>query len=210
MSSILISWRGQCPERDRRQHLIVHLRELAEIALERFDERYDRYDHEITGQIFLHREVFYDRRVPPALRPHPADPDFFLLERARLYGIDFRLPTIYGGRADNNRVTFVFLCADDDPELDGYLVRVNGAQQCREGDHPILHTADWLLTAPRIHLRRTFEDWTKELLAWVRAAYMPDLRYSDFDDESHWLEEAPTLGTQAREGHFQRLKNIKP
>jgi len=210
MSSILISWRGQCPERDRRQHLIVHRRELAEISFARFDQRYDRYDHEITGEIFLHREVFADRRVPPSLRPHPAHADFFLLESARLHGIDFRLPTIYGGRADDNRITFVFLCADDDPDLDGYLVRVHTREQCRGSDHPHLHAADWLLTAPHLHLRRTFEEWTKELLAWVRAAYMPDLRYSDFDEESHWFEDAPTLAANVREQHFERLKRIEP
>ena len=210
MSSILISWRGQCPDRSRRQHLIAHLRELAEITFARYDERYDRYDREITGAIFLHREVFDGRRVPSALREHPENAEFLLLERARLHGIDFRLPTIYGGRADDNRVTFVFLCADDDPDLDGFLVRVNTGEQCRESDHPILHTADWLLSAPRIHLRLTFVEWTNELLAWVRSAYMPDLRYSNFDEESSWLEDAPTLAAHVRERHFERIKRIRP
>ena len=114
MSSILISWRGQCPERDRRQHLVGHLRELAEIAFERFDERYDRYDHEITGVIFLHREVFEDRRVPVSLRQHPTNADF------------------------------------------------------------------------------------------------PDLRYSEFDHLSAWLEDAPSLDAGHRERHFERLKRIEP
>jgi hypothetical protein len=208
MPSIMLNWYGQCPDSRVRQKIIRRMTEIARISFEKFEERYDRYDHEITGKIVLHDGVFDDRRVPPRLVPHPTNAHLYCLEKARLFGIEFRLPTIYGGRMDDNRVTFVFLCADDDPELDGFLVRVHDRAQCQDFRDPEIQAADWLLTAPHIHLRYAFEDWVTDLLAWVRVAYMPDLRYSDFehlDPDSRYLY---GCSDHSLEVYFKRLKRM--
>lgn len=203
-------WDGQCPGRTEREQLVKRLTELAEIAHEKFDQRYERYDREITGRIVLHSNVFGARRHPPSLARHPTHADLFCLERARLFGIEFRLPTIYGGRDDDNRITFVFLCTDDEPALDGFLVRVHDSAQCRDSDHPELHDADWLLSAPHIHLRYAFEQWTSALLAWVRVYHMPDLSYSEFDHLMGDSSYQYGANEKDREFYFERLKQIHP
>jgi hypothetical protein len=210
MPSILIAWRGQCPSASGRQQLMKRLTELAIIAHEKFDEPYERYDREITGRIVLHSNVFDDRRVPPSLVRHPTHAELYCLERARLFGIEFRLPTIYGGLRDGNRISFVFLCADDEPEMDGFVVRVHDRAMCGRFDDPEVQAADWLLTAPHIHLRYTFEEWTSALLAWVRVAYMPDLRYSEFDHLHGYSMYEYGFNDAHRDFYFERLKNIQP
>jgi hypothetical protein len=181
MPSKIITWRGQCPDRAVQGQLNRRITELAKVAAERFKLRYERYDHEIAGNIVLHASVFGERRAPPALVRHETHAGLYLLEKARLFGVEFRLPTLYA-RIDDNRVSFIFLRADDEPELDGFLVRAHDHAKCQRFDEPEIQAADWMLTAPSIHLRYAFEDWTSDLLAWVRVAYLPDLAYPEFDE----------------------------
>lgn len=207
MPSIIMQWDGQCPDLLKRQALVRRLGELAEMAFEKFGERFERYDREITGQIVLHSSVFGERRIPPALRRDESHADWHCLENARLFGVDFRLPTIYRG---DNRVTFVFLCADDAPDLDGFLVQPFTHEQRGLFRDAPTQTADWVLIAPSIHLRYAFEQWTSLLLAWVRVHYMPDLSYAEFDH----LDGDAHFGYGSDEAchdlYFRRLKELRP
>lgn len=103
----------------------------------------------------------------------------FSLRDAALWGIEFRLPTIY---RDEDRVSFVFLlCAN--PALNGAIVQAENKQQGAQFESAVIRDADWFLHNPSIHLRYRFEEWMDFLLGWIKHFYISDLRYWRYD----WL-----------------------
>src|SRR6266481_1345419 len=109
----------------------------------------------------------------------PDSSAIFSLRDTAVWGIEFRLPTIY---RDENRVSFVFLlCAN--PGLNGTIVQVEDKQQCKQFESEVIRDADWFLHNSSIHLRYRFEEWMDFLLGWIKHFYIPDLRYCRYD----WL-----------------------
>ena len=109
----------------------------------------------------------------------PDHSSIFSLTDAALWGIEFRLPTIY---RDEDRVSFVFLLCPN-PALNGVIVQAEGKQQCKQFESGIIRDADWFLHNSSIHLRYRFEEWMDFLLGWIKHFYIPDLRYCRYD----WL-----------------------
>jgi hypothetical protein len=115
----------------------------------------------------------------------PDSSAIFSLRDAALWGIEFRLPTIY---QHEDRVSFVFLlCAN--PALNGLIVQVEGNQQCQQFQSEVVRKADWFLHDSSIHLRYRFEEWADFLLGWIKHFYIPNLRYWRYDSlpNYEWL-----------------------
>lgn len=109
----------------------------------------------------------------------PDSSAIFSLRDAALWGIEFRLPTIY---RDEDRVSFVFLlCAN--PALNGVIVQVEDKQQCKQFESEVVRDADWFLHNSSIHLRYRFEEWMDLLLGWIKHFYIRDMRYWRYE----WL-----------------------
>jgi len=109
----------------------------------------------------------------------PDSSSIFSLRDAALWGIEFRLPTIY---RNEDRVSFVFLlCAN--PALNGVIVQAEDKQQCTRFESEGIRDADWFLHKSSIHLRYRFEEWMDFLLGWIKHFYIRDLHYWRYE----WL-----------------------
>ena len=109
----------------------------------------------------------------------PESSAIFSLRDAALWGIEFRLPTIY---RDEDRVSFVFLlCAN--PGLNGTIVQVEDSKQCAQFESEAIRNADWFLHKSSIRLRYRFEEWMDFLLGWIKHFYIRDMDYWRYE----WL-----------------------
>ena len=135
----------------------------------------------------------------------PDHSSIFSLTDAALWGIEFRLPTIY---RDEDRVSFVFLLCPN-PALNGVIVQAEDKQQCKQFESGIIRDADWFLHNSSIHLRYRFEEWMDFLLGWIKHFYIPDLRYWRYDwlPNYEWLfSKTDPKDTRQRDREFGILK----
>ena len=135
----------------------------------------------------------------------PDHSSIFSLTDAALWGIEFRLPTIY---RDEDRVSFVFLLCPN-PALNGVIVQAEDKKQCKQFESGIIRDADWFLHNSSIHLRYRFEEWMDFLLGWIKHFYIPDLRYCRYDwlPNYEWLfSKTDPKDTRQRDREFGILK----
>ena len=93
----------------------------------------------------------------------------------RFYGIIFPLfdPRRYNTlnmMAHECNFGFVFIRCDD-PVFDGQLVHIKPLKP----EPALYNTGKYLIKIPQLGLRYYLEGWTKNLLAWVKHFYIPDL-----------------------------------
>jgi hypothetical protein len=122
-----------------------------------------------------------------------ADYGLIRVESLRLFGLDFRLFDPRGLYPNEDRVSFVFLGCPELPALDGRIARVIDHAEAQLYDADAIRSADWVVTAPDIHLRYYLEEWSTQLLAWVKYFFVPDLGY--------WRGQTLAGWDEAREGY---------
>ena len=135
------------------------------------------------------------------------------LERARLSGIDFKLFDPRALYPDADRLSFVFLDANEAPFLDGRLVQVARGETRTRHDAELIRAASFYLSAPNIQLRGYLEDWADLLLSWVKYFFVEDLAwrrreemqgYEDYRDI--FLDVETTLGrARAEQATFDAI-----
>jgi len=138
---------------------------------------------------------------------------FVIIEKATLFGVDFRIfdpRDLYPGE---DRMSFVFVRGSGWPLLDGRMVNVDDTAGCRQYRHHVLQSADWHLSLPYVHLRYFLEEWSDRLFAWMRRYFIPELEFTRYESntefpvhESCMVEMEQELGqTEARERWFDKL-----
>jgi hypothetical protein len=124
-----------------------------------------------------------------------------VVEQAALRGCDFRLidpRRLYPG---SDRLSFVFMTCPAAPFLDGRLVAARPGTDLPGTSWEVIRTADWFLECPYIHLRYVLEDWTFQLLSWVKHFFIPDLVWHGYEKlEGYQQEQAVFEQLAARDG----------
>ena len=238
MSSVVVRWTGRCPDPAARTRLVGHLHKLAEMSDDFLRTRVPsggsrgRRAHRaniecvsqtVSGNIVVSSEVSRDREgFVAAMREaglatvdHPAIERALIvfLERARLSGIDFKLFDPRALYPDADRLSFVFLDANEAPFLDGRLVQVARGETRTRHDAELIRAASFYLSAPNIQLRGYLEDWADLLLSWVKYFFVEDLAwrrreemqgYEDYRDI--FLDVETTLGrARAEQATFDAI-----
>ena len=211
MGSVIVSWTGSCPDRDRRSDLNRRIEPIAILSQTYFEQAppIRRYDQVLEGRVLISAGIFQDPPTSLPLVEGPADdpsPPFelrlswptepqklrlteaFSTSKVSIQGTAFRL---YDGRnfyPDENEISLVFATSDDHPELSGQVVAVHDRTECQASDNETVQQADWYLTRPSIHLRYYCEQWIDLLLGTIKFFYVPDLEYWRY-------EHNPNFGT---------------
>jgi hypothetical protein len=237
MPSVEVVWKGRCVDANARRFLSEKMKELGALSHSFFavPPPVKVYDQTLSGRILIGASLLNEAPTSPALVRVGAgqllsnqlsggislelagpmrEPvvsvaeDLFALHQARLYGVEFRLYDGRGFYLDDDRISFVFLTAEDCPELDGAVVYVEDRARCQQADHELVRQADWYLTAPHIHLRYYCEEWMDMLLAWVKCFSLPELEYWRYQYLSGYAEFTAACGDMPREIAFAGLQEM--
>jgi hypothetical protein len=138
---------------------------------------------------------------------------YVVLEKATLFGVDFRMfdpRNLYPG---SDRLSFVFPRDTGWPLLDGRMVSVDDSAACAIYRSEVLRSADWHLSLPFVHLRYFAEEWSDRLFAWMQRYFIFDLIYDRYEantdfglHDSRMAEMEQKLGVpEARERCFTNL-----
>lgn len=191
MPSANVTWRGACPDPKKREDLVGHLQELAELEHRCFEQHtpYRYWKKIVTGKVLVDGALVGDTSPRPAFElgvggpapaPPPRSPGAMLeIPYVQLHGVEFRLPNNFYSQ---DRVSFMFAFREQGPHLPWELVRAEDQSQCSLYVEEVIRGADLLLMEPEIHMRYSGEDWLCELLAWIKHYYVPDLYYWCRDD----------------------------
>jgi hypothetical protein len=138
---------------------------------------------------------------------------FVVLDRAHLYGADFRIfdpRDLYPG---SDRMGFVFLNGTGWPLLDGLAVDVAEAPRCMESGLEVIRSANFHLSLPYLHLRYFLEGWCSCFFGWMRHYLVPGLEYTAYGMNDGFDELDAALGSldesvgrgEAEEMLFEKL-----
>ncbi len=120
MPSVVASWGGRCRDRVLQEALVAHLHEIAAFtqALVAPEAPVDIVDATICGTILV------DPGLLPNDHPRDANSGFGQAAQIRLYGLSFRPLLEYDLYRWENKFSFLFVRAPDQPELDGMLAQL--------------------------------------------------------------------------------------
>ncbi len=208
MPSVEAIWWGQCHDRGTRDRLLGYIDELAALSHSYYGEppAVKHVDTTLTGTILAKRVLFSEE----ARQKGDADGRIVLRDDGqvavigpvRVAGTVFHLFDPRGLYDD--RVSFAFW-VDEDLLFDGRLLCIKEPSDYA-GMYPSPPSAEWYLTPPSLDLRYYLEEWTDQLIGWVKRFFIPNVRYWRWDDrwdDSQHLEEA-FVGTDER-GAFEQL-----
>lgn len=201
MGSVNIHWNGRCADAAMRSALLGKIGELSELSHAQFDTPPEarNFSHTINGEILIDPallegtglEMPAESHAPGGLDLRAAGPlgvakpqgpaDFLRVSNVWLEGIEFRLFDGRGLYPGEDRMSFVFAFFDEYPALDGSLVFVEDATQCKLYRNQAVQQADFYLTSPTIHLRYYCEKWIDNLLAWIKRFYIPELTWWHYE-----------------------------
>ncbi len=105
-----------------------------------------------------------------------------VLHSLTVRGVDFRsfdLRSLYPG---DDRLSFFLLESGHAPFLNGCVAAVDARAFNQTAFMKPVGNADWYARPPSVHLREFFEEWTSELLAFLRWAFAPDFQFEHRDE----------------------------
>ena len=182
MVGVVASWYGSCQDQNVQKELCESVAQLADISCQLYKDHFHQemeplyYDGEkVEQKILIYKGYFYEQVVPEVLEKW--DDDYFIAHSMRFYGIIFPLfdPRRYNSlnmMAHEYNFGFVFIRCDD-PAFDGRLVHIKPLKP----ESTLYNTGKYLIKKPQLDLRYYLEGWTRNLLAWVKHFYIPDLSY---------------------------------
>jgi hypothetical protein len=180
---------------------IVAAQRMQEAAVE--DSTDDKIiDAALTGRIVIRSDVhgppdgFVAAARDAGLTPQHSDGareyPVISVDTVHLRGRDFRLldpRRLYPG---TDRLSFVFMACPKAPFLDGSLCTVTPKARLQRATSDVARGADWYLECPYIHLRYVLEDWTFQLLSWVKFFFMSGLTWNGYEELQGYETEAAT------------------
>jgi len=160
------------------------------------------YNHEIAGRIRMHTFFadqrtdsdepvsIYDRVKSMGIRAYRAKRGHALMcfDKLRLQGMEIRLAISANDLPSEYRMSFVFVCSDEYPLINGQLVFVLNREDCQIFSDKHINVADWFLMSPTIGLRYALEQWSDEFFSWVREFFIPGFHYWRYEDNPGWEE----------------------
>ena len=224
MPSVIVNWSGQCKERNVRLELFSYIKELAELSHSYYESppTMTYFDESIIeGKILLSpnlikssaRTIYSEikeRKLNIEVVPTGEEDEYFLLlESVGLHGLEFHL---YDPRElYEDRMSFVCLCCDELPHLDGQLVMVEDKEECQFYMHETVRQSDWHLLQPSIHLRYYLEGWVDYLLGWIKYFFIPNLhfwRYVDLPGYSEFRKKLSNYGNDTEKSKKEIFLDI--
>jgi hypothetical protein len=210
MPSVLVSWRGSCPERDVRDALLRRLEPIAALSHGYFDEppTVALFDGRIEGRVVVSERVVDGCEEAVAIpdeddagltsnveaRPGLSDTPItiggplYSIPFVDLHGITFRL---YDGRelySEEDLLSFVFTTFPGDGAPFTRMVEVLPADQHARATPAAVRGAACCLLRPSIRLRYYCEQWVNLLLGSIKYFSVPDLAWRGYEDCAGYLE----------------------
>lgn len=182
MPGVVVSWSGKCRDHRAQEALCARLAEISAVSCQMIHDEFGadiapiHYESGTRLEKALVRGLLFGEQSGPPWMEE-LEKGLFLMRNVRLYGLEFPLhdPRRFNSimmRAHEYQLSFVFLRSDD-PLLDGHMVQVHRVNPA----HPLSSTAPFILSSPELDLRYYLENWTAELLGWVKRFFIPDLSY---------------------------------
>lgn len=179
MAGVGVVLQGRCRSRKAQDELVERLSQVEDVGEKALDSKQGdqgiSYDGRVSyKQVILAGTLFEGEKHPEHLR-RLAD-YAFLAEEVSLFGRKFSLcgSKVFSEQDWEGAVgdlSLVFIRSGD-PFLDGRLVLPQGINP----QHPFRTVGQILLDNPSFAIPRQAQDWVTECLAWVRRAYLPNLR----------------------------------
>lgn len=154
------------------------------------------YNHEVSGTILVDTDLMPDEESALAeaqrhgIRVLPKETDraggYLQLKRLHLHGIDFQLFDPRGLYPGEDRMSFVFLCSEDAPFLNGRIALVEERAKCQFYSSEVIRAADYYVSMPYVHLRYYLEEWSDILFSWVKHYFIPDFHFHRYEPLSNY------------------------